>query len=142
MEPMVTMALRAARKGAEVIEKATQHHDVVQFEEKAKNDFVTEVDRAVEKEILYHLRKAYPDHCFCGEENGVIGDESADYQWMIDPIDGTTNFIRNIPHFAISIGCLYKGKFEHAVVLDPRKREEFTASRGQGATLNLSLIHI
>jgi myo-inositol-1(or 4)-monophosphatase len=136
MEPMLTIALRAARKGAEVLDKATQHRDVLKIEEKAKNDYVTEVDKAVEKEILYHLRKAYPDHSFHGEESGVSEGKNTDYQWLIDPIDGTTNFINGIPHYAISIACLYKGKLEHGVILDPVKREEFTASRGKGATLN------
>ncbi len=135
MEPMLTMALRAARKGAEVLEKAIQHHDVIKIEEKSKNDYVTEVDRAIEKEILYHLKKAYPDHSFHGEEGGKTEGKS-DYLWLIDPIDGTTNFINGIPHYAISIACLFKGKLEHAVILDPIKREEFTASRGKGAALN------
>ena len=135
MEPMVNIALRAARKGAEVIEKALQHKDLIKIEEKARNDYVTQVDKAVEKEVLYHLKKAYPDHGFVGEESGTIESES-DYQWVIDPIDGTTNFIYGIPHFAISIACVYKGKLEHAVILDPSKQEEFTASRGKGAALN------
>jgi myo-inositol-1(or 4)-monophosphatase len=136
MEPMLTMALRAARKGAEVLEKAIQHHDVMKVEEKSKNDYVTEVDTAVEKEILYHLKKAYPDHSFQGEESGINEGKNSDYQWIIDPIDGTTNFIHKIPHYAISIACLYKGQIEHGVILDPSKREEFTASRGKGAALN------
>lgn len=135
MDPMLNTALRAARKGAEVLEKSTQHRDVLKIEEKAKNDYVTELDKAVETEVLYHLRKAYPDHGFIGEESGVFPGES-EYQWFIDPIDGTTNFIYGIPHFAISIGCFYKGKPQHAVILDPGKQEEFTASRGQGAKLN------
>lgn len=136
MEPMLNMALRAARKGAEVLEKATQHRDVIKIEEKAKNDYVTGVDTAVEKEIIYHLRKAYPEHQFIGEESGESNHPDSSYQWYIDPIDGTTNFIYGIPHFAISIACLHKGRLEHAVILDPVKREEFTASRGKGATLN------
>jgi myo-inositol-1(or 4)-monophosphatase len=100
--------------------------------EKGQNDFVTEVDQAAEKEIRYHLKKAYPDHAIIGEEGGLEGNENAEYQWIIDPLDGTTNFIRGIPHYAVSIACLYKGKIEHAVVLDPVRREEFTASRGHG----------
>lgn len=138
MEPILTMALRAARKGAEVLEKSIQHRDVIKIEEKSKNDYVTEVDRAVEKEILYHLRKAYPDHQFHGEETGYTkaDGKDSDYLWLIDPIDGTTNFIHGIPHYAISIACLHKGKLEHGVILDPIKREEFTASRGKGAALN------
>lgn len=135
MEPMLNMALRAARKGAELLERNTKYRDNLKIEEKAKNDYVTEMDQAVEKEILYHLCKAYPDHQFIGEESGASESQS-DYQWFVDPIDGTTNFIYDIPHFAISIGCFYKGKPQHAVILDPNKREEFTASRGQGAQLN------
>lgn len=133
---MLTIALRAARKAGEMIERALERVDVVNFEEKGRNDFVTEVDKASEKEIIYHLRKAYPDHRITGEETGTSGDADSDYEWIIDPLDGTTNFIHGIPHFAISIACLHKGQVEHAVVLDPIKREEFTASRGRGAALN------
>ena len=142
MEPMLTMALRAARKGAEVIDKALQHRDLIKIEEKARNDYVTEVDKAVEKEVIYHLKKAYPDHSFLGEEGGSQSNGDSDYQWIIDPIDGTTNFIYGIPHYAISIACTYKGKLEHAVILDPSKREEFTASRGKGAMLNERRIRV
>ena len=91
---------------------------------------------AAEKEILYHLSKAYPDHAFLAEESGSSGDPDSEYRWLIDPLDGTTNFIRGIPHFAVSIACEYRGKLEHAVVLDPIRREEYTASRGRGAQLN------
>jgi len=136
MEPMLTIALRAARKAAEKIDRALERMDLVEIEEKSRNDFVTEVDKTSEKEILYHLRKAYPDHSFLGEESGFIQGENTDYQWIIDPLDGTTNFIHGIPHFAISIACSIKGQIQHGVVLDPVKREEFTASRGRGATLN------
>ena len=136
MEPMINIALRAARKAGENIVRASD--DLDRFEVKAKgvNNFVTEVDIAAEQEITYHLRKAYPDHAILGEEGGLVGDENADYRWVIDPLDGTTNFIRGIPHFAVSIACLYKGKVEHAVVVDPVRQEEFTASRGRGAQLN------
>ncbi|MCR9106529.1 MAG: inositol monophosphatase [Gammaproteobacteria bacterium] len=136
MEPMTTIALRAARKAGEQIVRASD--DIDRFEVKAKgvNNFVTEVDVAAEQEIIYQLRKAYPDHAILGEESGLTGSPEADYCWVVDPLDGTTNFIHGIPHFAISIACLYKGKLEHAVVLDPVRREEFVASRGRGAQLN------
>ena len=136
MEPMINIALRAARKAGENIVRASD--DLDRFEVKAKgvNNFVTEVDINAEQEITYHLRKAYPDHAILGEEMGLTGSEDADYRWIIDPLDGTTNFIRGIPHYAVSIACLYKGQLEHAVVLDPVRREEFTASRGRGAQLN------
>lgn len=136
MEPMVNIALRAARKVGENIVRASDDLDRVDIQSKGANDFVTEVDISAEQEIIYHLQKAYPDHAILGEEGGLVGDANAEYRWIIDPLDGTTNFIRGIPHYAISIACLYRGKIEHAVVLDPVRREEFTASRGRGAQLN------
>lgn len=136
MEPMLNVALNAARKGARIAEQAAERLDKLTIETKAQNDFVTQVDRAVEKEIVHHLRRAYPHHTIHGEESGQHGSEDSEYEWLIDPIDGTTNFIHGMPHFAISIACLYRGRLEHAVVVDPMKREEFTASRGKGAQLN------
>jgi myo-inositol-1(or 4)-monophosphatase len=133
---MLTIALRAARKAGELIERSMERLDAIPFEEKGRNDFVSEVDRAAEKEIIYHLRKAYPDHAIVAEESGRIEANGSDYEWIIDPLDGTTNFMHGIPHFAVSIACLYKGQVQHAVIFDPIKREEFTASRGRGATLN------
>jgi len=136
MEPMINIALRAARKAGENIVRASD--DLDRFEVKAKgvNNFVTEVDINAEQEIIYHLQKAYPDHAILGEESGLSGSEDAEYRWIIDPLDGTTNFIRGIPHFAVSIACTHKGTLEHAVIVDPVRREEFTASRGRGAQLN------
>lgn len=136
MEPMINIALRAARKAGENIVRASD--ELHRFEVKAKgiNNFVTEVDINAEREIIYHLQKAFPDHAILGEESGLIGSEEAEYRWVIDPLDGTTNFIRGIPHYAVSIACLHRGKIEHAVVLDPVRHEEFTASRGRGAQLN------
>lgn len=137
MQPMLTIALRAARKAGELVVRASEELEFIRVDEKGLNDFVTEVDRRAEQEIIYHLRKAYPDHAILGEESGSTeGSEASEYQWIVDPLDGTLNFIRGIPHYAISIACLYRGKVEHAVVLDPIRREEFTASRGRGASLN------
>lgn len=136
MHPMVNIALRAARKAGEIIERAVENLDQLEVETKNPNDFVTEVDRAAEKEILYHLHKAYPDHAFICEESGETGDANAEFQWVIDPLDGTTNFIRGIPHFAVSIACLQNGRLEHAVIYDPIRQEEFTATRGRGAQVN------
>jgi myo-inositol-1(or 4)-monophosphatase len=136
MEPMINIALRAARKAGENIVRASD--DLERFEVKAKgvNNFVSEVDIAAEKDIIYHLHKAYPEHAILGEETGLTGSADAEYRWIIDPLDGTTNFIRGIPHYAVSIACTYRGKLEHAVIVDPVRREEFTASRGRGAQLN------
>ncbi|MCB1667106.1 MAG: inositol monophosphatase [Pseudomonadales bacterium] len=142
MEPMVNIALRAARKAGEMIARASDRTDLIKIDEKGLNDYVTEIDRASEKEVIYHLRKAYPDHCITGEESGFLKGENSDYEWIIDPLDGTTNFIHGIPHFAVSIGCVYKGRLEHAVVLDPMRQEEFTASRGRGAYLNGKRIRV
>lgn len=136
MEPMINIALRAARKAGENIVRASD--ELHRFEVKAKgvNNFVTEVDINAEREIIHHLQKAYPDHAILGEESGLIGSADAEYRWIIDPLDGTTNFIRGIPHYAVSIACMYRGRIEHAVIVDPVRREEFTASRGRGAQLN------
>ena len=136
MEPMLTIALKAAQKAGVLLERGFERLDLVKVEQKGTNDFVSEVDRNSEKEIIYHLSKAYPEHKFLGEESGVTGNPESDHEWIIDPLDGTTNFLHGIPHFAVSIACLYKGQLEHAVVYDPVKREEFTASRGRGAMLN------
>ena len=136
MEPTASMALRAARKAGDLIVRASDDMDRVGYQAKAAADFVTEVDIAAEKEILYQLGKAYPEHRFLCEESGQSGNEDSDYTWVIDPLDGTSNFLRGIPHYAISIACLHRGKVEHAVVYDPVRREEFIASRGRGAQLN------
>lgn len=136
MEPMTTIALRAARKAGDQIVRASDDLDRFEVISKGVNDFVTEVDIAAEREIIYQLQKAYPDHAILGEESGLVGSEDAEYRWIVDPLDGTTNFIRGIPHYAISIACLHQGRLEHAVVVDPVRREEFVASRGRGAQLN------
>jgi myo-inositol-1(or 4)-monophosphatase len=136
MEPMVNIALRAARKAGDNIVRASD--DLERFEVIANgiHNFVSEVDLNAEEELMYHLHKAYPEHAILGEETGLTGDEDADYRWIIDPLDGTTNFLRGIPHYGVSIACLFKGKLEHGVVVDPVRHEEFTASRGRGAQLN------
>ncbi|MCH1492116.1 MAG: inositol monophosphatase [Luminiphilus sp.] len=136
MEPMVTIALRAARKAGDLIVRASDELDRVGHEAKGAADFVTEVDLAAEKEILYHLGKAYPDHAFLAEEGGSTGNPDANHLWVIDPLDGTSNFMRGIPHYCVSIACIVDGRLEHGVVLDPVRQEEFTASRGRGAQLN------
>lgn len=136
MHPMVNIALRAARSAGEIIIRASENADRISIENKGKNDFVTEVDRAAEAEIISQLKKAYPQHSFLGEESGLIEGEDGEHTWVIDPLDGTTNFIYGIPHYCISIACLKNGKIEHAVILDPVRDEEFTATRGNGAQLN------
>lgn len=135
--PTVNIALKAARGAGKIILRSMDRLDRLVIEEKGQNDFVTEVDRQVEQELIYQISKAFPDHAILGEEGGFsVGDESAEFQWVIDPLDGTTNFVRGIPHFAISIACKHNGKLEHGVVYDPVRQEEFSASRGKGAQLN------
>ena len=136
MEPMVTIALRASRKSGDLIVRASDERDRVGHQAKGVADYVTEVDVAAEQEILYQLGKAYPDHAFLAEESGQTGNEKSDHLWIIDPLDGTSNFMRGIPHYCVSIACLIDGRLAHAVVFDPVRQEEFTASRGRGAQLN------
>ena len=136
MEPTATIALRAARKAGELILRSSDQMDRVAYEAKSAADYVTDVDIAAEKEILHHLTKTYPEHQFHCEESGLSGNATSEYMWVIDPLDGTSNFLRGIPHYAISIACLFRGRLEHAVVYDPIRKEEFIASRGRGAQLN------
>lgn len=138
MHPLLNTALSVARSTGDMISKAFEQVDLVDVEAKGANDFVTKVDRASEERIIDGLRKRYPDHSFFGEENGLVEGqgEGKDYVWVIDPLDGTTNFIHGVPHFAISIGLKIRGQLEVAVVLDPMRKEEFTAARGRGAQLN------
>jgi len=136
MQPMLNMAQKAAHSGANVILRAIDRLENVRFSSKEAKDYVSEVDRAAEEAILSVLRKSYPKHSFLSEECGAIGAQDAEHLWIIDPLDGTTNFLRGVPHFAISIACLKNGRLEHALVLDPIRQEEFSASRGKGAVLN------
>ncbi|MHB1220678.1 MAG: inositol monophosphatase family protein [Gammaproteobacteria bacterium] len=133
-EPILNIAVEAARAAGVIITRAMLRLDTIKIAEKQPNDFVTEVDHRVEKEIIAIIKKAYPSHGILGEEGGVI--EGDDYQWIIDPIDGTRNFIHGFPHFAVSIAISYKGKIEHGVIYDPVRQELFTATRGKGAQLN------
>ena len=137
MQPMATIALRAAREASLKITRAFDRPDLVKIDEKGHNDYVTNVDREVERIIAEALHETYPDHAISGEEQmSNVAPEDAEYEWIIDPIDGTMNFVRQIPHFCISIACLHKGKLEHGIIIDPMRQEEFVASRGQGCQLN------
>ncbi|HIG41801.1 MAG TPA: inositol monophosphatase [Gammaproteobacteria bacterium] len=137
MQPMANMALRAARLAGQHIARAFDRPDLIKVAEKGHNDYVTNIDKDSERIIIESLQATYPDHTFTGEEN-IANTEvtDAEYTWVIDPIDGTNNFIHNLPHFCISIACLHKGKLEHGIILDPMRQEEFVASRGKGCHLN------
>ena len=132
---MLTTAVKAARKAGSLITRASFDLDKLNVRSKRQNDFVSEVDDAAEDAIISILRHAYPSHGFLAEESGEK-DIKADYVWVIDPLDGTTNFLHGFPQYCVSIGLLHKGKALHAVVYDPNRNELFTASRGSGAYLN------
>ncbi len=136
MEPMANIALRAARLAAQVIVKGFDRPDLIRISQKGHNDLVTNIDKEAEKVIIDTLREKFPAHKITGEESGSTDGAPSDYEWVIDPLDGTMNFARQIPHFCVSIACLYKGKVEHGVIVDPIREEEFIASRGKGARLN------
>lgn len=136
MQPMLRIAVSAARSAGDIISRAFRDVDLIKIEKKSANDFVTEVDRAAEKAIIDQVRVAHPTHRFIGEEFGAHGSEESNVEWIIDPLDGTTNFTRGISQFAVSIAVRIDGKLEHAVIYDPVKDDEFTASRGRGAQLN------
>ena len=139
---MLNTATAAALKAGKYIHQQTERLDQLTIESKELNDFVSDVDRTVEADIIGALQRAYPDHGFLGEESDEIINPDADYQWIIDPLDGTTNFLRGVPHFAVSIALTYKGRLEQAVIYDPIRDELFTASRGDGARLNNKRIRV
>ena len=132
---MLTTAVKAARKAGSIISRASYDVDALTVRRKRHNDFVTEVDHAAEEAILRILRAAYPGHGFLAEESAPEA-AKADYLWVIDPLDGTTNFLHGFPQYAVSIGLLHKGVPQQAVVFDPNRNELFTATRGSGAFLN------
>ncbi len=142
MHPMLNTAVTAARRAGSVINRASLDLEKVQVSSKQRNDFVTEVDREAERVIVEILLKAYPTHSIFGEESGHKARREgetlrdADNIWVIDPLDGTTNFIHGFPQYCVSIGLLQKGVPSQAVIYDPNRDELFTATRGRGAYLN------
>lgn len=142
MHPMLNIGIRAARAAGKVITQNVDRYDPLSIEKKQRNDFVTEVDRKAESEILGVLQRAYPDHSFLCEESGLIGDEAAEFQWIIDPLDGTTNFIHGLPHFSVSIALTRKNRLYQAVIYDPMRQELFTAGKGDGAFLDSKRLRV
>ena len=140
MHAMLNIAVRAARKAGDIIARHCDQVDTLKVRHKSENDFVSEVDQRAEQAIIDVLLKAYPDHAILAEESGSHG--KGVYEWLIDPLDGTTNFLHNFPQYAVSIACRHKNVLQHAVVYDPFKQELFTASRGDGAQLNGKRIRI
>jgi myo-inositol-1(or 4)-monophosphatase len=134
---MLNTAVKAARKAGAIINRASLDIDLVQVSAKGRSDFVTEVDRAAEDAIIDTLHTAYPQHAILAEESGASNpDPAAEYTWIIDPLDGTTNFIHGFPQYCVSIGVQHRGTIAHGVIYDPNRNELFTATRGGGAFLN------
>lgn len=131
---MMNIAVRAARNAGSVLLRYYDRIDTLSITSKGRNDFVTEVDRAAEQIIIKTLRDAYPNHAILAEESGRH--EGNEFQWVIDPLDGTTNYLHGFPQFSVSIALKHKGVLEHGVVYDPMRDEMFTASRGSGALMN------
>ncbi len=140
MNPMLNIAIRAARAAGDVIIRQIDHVQDLPVTQKSRNDFVTEVDKHAEMAIIDTLRNAYPDHAFLAEESGQQGESP--YLWIIDPLDGTTNYLHGFPQYAVSIALQHKGELVQAVVYDPLRQELFTASRGEGAMLNNRRIRV
>lgn len=143
MHPALNIAIKAARRAGQIINRASNDLDLVKVATKQPNDYVTEVDKAAEAAIIETLREAYPNYGILAEESGATaGKGDAEYQWIIDPLDGTTNFIHGLPQYAVSIALAKGGIVEQAVVFDPNRNELFTASKGGGAFLNERRIRV
>ena len=140
MHPFITIGVRAARKAGDYIVRNLDMSADLDIHEKNLNDFVSEVDRNAEQIIIETIYNSYPDHAIVAEESGQQG--NSEYQWIIDPLDGTTNFLHGFPQFAVSIAVRHKDTVEQAIIYDPLRQELFTASRGNGAQLNNRKIRV
>jgi myo-inositol-1(or 4)-monophosphatase len=134
MHGMVNIAIRAARRAGELMIRQLNRLEALKVAEKAKNEFVTQVDKDAEAAIIEVIRDHYPDHAILAEESGAAGEH--EFQWIIDPLDGTTNYVHGFPVFSVSIAVARRGEIEHGVVYDPLRQEIFSASRGGGAQLD------
>lgn len=141
MHPILTVATKAAREAGRIINKASNDVNALKVQSKDFNDFVSEVDHAAEQAIIDTLKYAYPEHGFLGEESGKSNSESDDI-WIIDPLDGTTNFLHNFPVYCVSIALQQKGVLTQAVIYDPVRNDLFTATKGRGAFLNDKRIRV
>jgi myo-inositol-1(or 4)-monophosphatase len=140
MQPLLNIAMRAARRAGDLIVKSLSRLDSLKVDSKGRNDFVTDIDRKAEADIIATIRRSYPQHAILAEESGRSGDD--EFVWIIDPLDGTTNFLHGFPTFAVSIAVEHRGRLQHAVVYDPMRQEFFTASRGDGAQLEGKKIRV
>ena len=136
MHPLLNVAIAAARKGGNSLIRSQQRLDELSVSAKGRNDFVSDADRDAEQRIIAEIRKHYPEHGIVAEESGLQTGRDDTVTWIIDPLDGTTNFLHGLPVFAVSIGIRTEGRLAHGVVYDPLRQELFTASRGDGAQLD------
>jgi myo-inositol-1(or 4)-monophosphatase len=134
MHGMLNIAIRAARRAGDLMLRHLNKLESMQIAEKGRNDFVTRVDQLAEEAIIEIIKDHYPDHAILAEESGLSGEH--EYQWIIDPLDGTTNYLHGFPVFSVSIAVALDGELQHGVVYDPLRQEIFSASRGQGAQLD------
>jgi myo-inositol-1(or 4)-monophosphatase len=141
MQPLLNIGMRAARRAGDLIVRSLSRLDSLKIDTKGRNDFVTDIDRNAEAEIIATIRRSHPDHAYLAEESGRGGGDS-EFVWIIDPLDGTTNFLHGFPTFAVSIALQHRGRLQHAVVYDPMRQEFFTASRGDGAQLEGKKIRV
>ncbi|MGE3920288.1 MAG: inositol monophosphatase family protein [Gammaproteobacteria bacterium] len=134
MQPILNIAMKAARRAGEIIVRAFDRIELVQATEKHPHDYVTEVDQRSEQAIIEIIQQNYPTHAIIAEESGEH--QGSDFTWIIDPLDGTNNFVHGIPHFSVSIAIKHKERLEHGVIYDPLRDELFYTSRGEGVYLN------
>lgn len=136
MHPFVNTAITAARAAGNIITRAMDNPAKIKVQSKGALDYVTDIDQKAEQTIISLINKAYPTHGFLGEESGEVIGKDKDMVWIIDPLDGTTNFIHGFPHCCVAIALRVKGRVEHGVIYDPIRQDMFSASRGQGAQVN------
>ena len=134
MHAMLNVAVMAARRGGDTLIRNMNKLEKLNVEQKGRNDFVSDADRAAEKAVIETIQRHYPDHAILAEESGQSGE--SEYTWIIDPLDGTTNYLHGFPVYSVSIGVTHNGRLEQGVVYDPLRQEIFSASRGQGAQLD------
>ncbi|RBL53063.1 inositol monophosphatase, partial [Xanthomonas oryzae pv. oryzae] len=141
-KPAVTVMVKAARLAGNVLLRGINKLDALNVVQKGRMDYASEVDADAEKVIIKELKRGYPEYAVFGEEGGVQGGKSGRYTWVIDPLDGTSNYLRGFPHYCVSIALVENGEPIDAVIFDPLRNELFTASRGVGAVLNDRRIRI
>lgn len=134
MHALLNVAVMAAQRGGDTLIRNSKKLDKLNVEQKGRNDFVSDADRMAEKTVIDTIYKHYPEHAILAEESGQHGD--SEYVWIIDPLDGTTNYLHEFPTYCVSVALTHKGRLEHGAVYDPMRQELFTASRGQGAQLD------